>query len=172
MPDSPVLLTMTAKNITTIFALKGMLISLMACLFLISSTHSVSYAGGEKTVSVLSVKGFVKVVLSGSGNRVVPAPRMTLTAGDRIVTGENSNIEIIFDEAGHNIVRLEEHSILIVKLGWKEQVELRGGEIFVLLRGLKSWEKISSKDAKCSLRGKRNGLEDKGRGKRYHSFRF
>lgn len=99
----------------------------------------------ERTASVFFVQGEVKVQKSGKTVWDAVKPGFLLSDGDTVKTWKASAVEISFDKANKNIVRLEENSTAILRGKSLNRIELSQGRIRSLVKSLK---KESSFDIK------------------------
>ncbi|MGB2599056.1 MAG: FecR domain-containing protein [Candidatus Omnitrophota bacterium] len=119
-------------------------------------TGAASFASAsDGTVMVVSYAGDVKITPAGSARAVACKPEMILGAGDHIKTGAESYLEVAFERAKDNVVRIEEKSDVIMKLTDEERIELINGEVFAVLSKLERGEefKIKTPTAVCGARG-------------------
>jgi hypothetical protein len=93
-----------------------------------------------ETARVTSLAGDVGIVPDGMTGKIACRPDMALKAGDRIITGEESHLDIAFDRTRKNTVRIEADSDVRVRLDGEDRVELVDGEIVASLDGLKKGE--------------------------------
>jgi hypothetical protein len=82
-------------------------------------------------------------------------PDMPLSEGTRIVTGDESYVEIAFDKLRGNIVKVKENSEVVIKLEGDDRIELIDGKMFTLLRNLKRGQafQVRTPCAVCGARG-------------------
>lgn len=86
--------------------------------------------------TVFSVVGDVKIVPRGR-NVGVPAERgMSLSEEDWIRTGPNASITVSFDEENENVLRIEENSLVIMKLDGYIKVQLLSGDVYAVLENV------------------------------------
>ncbi|MDD5194450.1 MAG: FecR family protein [Candidatus Omnitrophica bacterium] len=103
-------------------------------LFLIGNIYAES-----SEVTVIYVSGSVDIC---SGDESYPCSKaiedMTVTAGDKIITAQDSSIELAFDENKKNILRVNPESEVVISLKDNEKVELTKGEVFTTIEELPS----------------------------------
>lgn len=127
---------------------------LLACVMFAACLNQTAFSA-EETVVVISYAGDVKVVPAGEVKPLACRPGMLLSEGTRIITGEESYVEIAFDKPRSNIVKVKENSEVVLKLNDSDKVELIDGKVFVLLRDLKrgSAFRVRTPCAVCGARG-------------------
>jgi len=115
---------------------------------------SVVRAEGEMA-EVAVVSGEARMLISGQEEWKDLIENMFLLVGDMVETGPDSYVELIFDEEGDNVLRLESDSTAIFILEDSEKVELTNGEIFSTINNIpegSSFE-IRTPTAVCGVRG-------------------
>lgn len=88
------------------------------------------------SVAVFSVDGEVKIVPKGSSSGIKCSQGMDLSAGDWIKTGPNSSVMLSFDNKADNVVRIEENSLVVIKLDGYFKIQLLRGEINAILENV------------------------------------
>jgi len=105
-------------------------------LFLVCFVSETGYAGEEPAeperpaVEIISVSGSVEAYSADEGKYETAEEDMFLYAGDWIRTGSDSYAELVFDEDGRNVVRVESNTYAVFRLGQREKIELISGELF------------------------------------------
>jgi len=126
----------------------------IACMLLVMCvSFSSAFAAG--VVTVISFAGDVDVRPKGATASVTCTPDMVIKEGTRIVTGDESYVEIAFNKLKNNIAKVEANSDVIIKLDGEDKIELLNGELVTVLKGLKKGEtfRVRTPDAVCGARG-------------------
>ncbi|MBN1871236.1 MAG: FecR domain-containing protein [Candidatus Omnitrophica bacterium] len=110
----------------------SILISIATCYFFNSP---LSYAE-EEVAEIVGLSGTVLICLEGEEEYAAASDDMFLKAGDAIETKDDSYAELVFEEEGENIVRMESGSRAVFTLEENEKIELLEGEIFSTLNRL------------------------------------
>ncbi len=107
--------------------------------------------GGE----IVSLSGSVEVLLAGGEEYHDAAEDMFLEAGDTVKTGDDSYVEVAFDEEGENVVRVDENTRAAFLLEERQKIELLQGEIFSTIGNLPENEtfEIRTPSAVAGIRG-------------------
>ncbi len=121
--------------------------------FLLSLTY-LTYASSD-TIVILSFAGDVKIIPSGGTDPVFCNPGMILKEGTRIITGEESYLEMAFDRSSRNIVIVKENSEVVIRLDGIDKISLIDGKMYTLLRELKKGAtfRVRTPSAICGARG-------------------
>ena len=108
----------------------------------------------DGTVSVVALSGNVKVIPAGETKEVDCQAGMILAKGDRVKTGRGAYVEITFDRRMENVVRIEESSDVVIKLG-VDTIELVNGKVFAAIKSMKKGEpfRIKTPCVVCGVRG-------------------
>ncbi len=124
------------------------------CLFFLFSTVSSVFGVGE-TVLVISYAGDVKIIPAGAAKAIPCQPGMVLREGTRIITGEESYIEIVFDRSRQNLVKIKANTEVVIKLDDAGRIDLIDGEVYTLLRDIKEGQtfRVRTPGAVCGARG-------------------
>lgn len=128
-------------------------------LFVCAAACAMSLAGAVRAegemVEVVAVSGEARMLISGQEEWKDLAEDMFLLVGDAVETGPDSYVELIFDEEGDNVLRLESDTTAVFVLEDSEKVELTNGEIFSTINNIpegSSFE-IRTPTAVCGVRG-------------------
>ncbi len=108
-----------------------------------------------ETVKVATYAGDVKLYAGGALEASEIITDMQLKSGDRVKTGGESFVEMVFDVNKNNVVRIEENTDVVIMLKGSDKLELVDGTIFTRLKGLKKGETFQVKTpcAVCGARG-------------------
>ena len=117
----------------TIFGL-----SIFFCIAMILGSTLGGQTQSEEVARVVAVKGDVKVVPKDTNVGKVCVSDMILHQGDWVKTGQNAVVSIAFDENMDNVIRVEENSIVIIKLDGYFKIQLLTGELYAMLEDVKS----------------------------------
>jgi hypothetical protein len=133
-------------------------ISMKKYLFFTLVLYTAVLLGGAafaEGVKVASFEGDVKVTAQGSDVPVACEAGMDLASGATIDAGEGAYATIAFDASGANVVRITDGSMVVLRLGGPDKIELKSGEAFISLEGLKEDEtfRIRTPYAICGARG-------------------
>jgi hypothetical protein len=90
----------------------------------------------EEPVMIISYAGDVKVLPAGTLSPVACSPGMLLSKGTRVITGEESYVEIAFNRLKSNVIKVRENSMVMIKLDGVDRFGLDSGEVFTLIRDL------------------------------------
>ena len=125
----------------------------MAIMFVFSFS-GLSHASVDSIyeVAIVNMKGDVQVDTNGDGIWIRPWVGMKLMEKALIKTGSNSNVDIVFDAEGLNLVRVRENSITTVG---KALLDLPDGSVFARFANLKPGSSFTVKTptAACAIRG-------------------
>lgn len=99
---------------------------------------SPAFADEESGVEVISVSGSVEILSQGESEYKKAEEGMFLNAGDSIKTGQDSYIELAFDENQDNVVRLNADTSAVLILKEDEKIEVLEGEVFSSISSLPS----------------------------------
>ncbi|MDD4957204.1 MAG: FecR family protein [Candidatus Omnitrophica bacterium] len=139
--------------------MKKTIISIMTVCLIVCGAMC-AWAMADKVV-VVSYAGDVKIMPAGQNAAVACSPGMFLSADYGIVTGKESYVEIAFDRAKNNTIRVGEKSDVVIKLSSSDKIELVEGELIALLRNLKKGEafRVRTPNAVCGARGTDFGMD-------------
>lgn len=106
-------------------------------------------------VTVTSFEGDVKVTAPGADALAACQAGMALAPGSIIVAGAGAYATIAFDTSGANVVRIKNGCTAVLALDGPDKIELKSGEAFVSLEGLKEGEtfRVRTPYAICGARG-------------------
>jgi hypothetical protein len=128
-------------------------LSLMAVVFIFSfASSSLASVDSIYEVAIVNMKGDVQVDTNGDGTWIRPWVGMKLMEKAIIKTGSNSNVDIVFDVEGLNLVRVRENSITTVG---KALLDLPDGSVFAKFANLQPGSSFTVKTptAACAIRG-------------------
>ena len=128
-------------------------IVLMACCILAIGA-SLSVFASDETVMVVSYAGDIKVIPFGETDAAVCKPGMILGEGTRLVTGEESYIEIAFGRAKNKIMKVRANSEVVIKLEGEDRVVLIDGQIATFLKEMKR-DEVFRVRTPCAVAGAR-----------------
>jgi len=94
----------------------------------------------DKEVLVFAVQGNVKVIPMGSNIAIECQRGMFLHPLDWIKTEANSSVTLAFDEKAENVVRVNENSLVIIKLDGYFKIQLLTGKMNAILENVESGE--------------------------------
>ncbi len=108
-----------------------------------------------EAVRVSSLAGDVKIIPAGETKEVACTPEMELKPGDRILTGDESRLEMYFDKAKQNTATVESNSNVVIRLQEEDKIELIDGELITALNDLGKGEvfRVRTPSAVCGARG-------------------
>ncbi len=89
-----------------------------------------SYAQQAEQVEVTHFSGKVEIFLDEADEYTDAQDNMVLTAGDKIKTASGASVELSFNEANTNLVRLDENTSVNISLPGDEKLEMTEGEVF------------------------------------------
>ncbi|MFA6637183.1 MAG: hypothetical protein WCV56_08825, partial [Candidatus Omnitrophota bacterium] len=98
------------------------------------SSSSLASVDAIYEVAIVNMKGDVQADTNGDGIWIRPWVGMKLMEKAIIKTGRNSNVDIVFDSEGLNLVRVRENSITTVG---KALLDLPNGSVFAKFANLK-----------------------------------
>lgn len=106
-------------------------------------------------VKVISIEGEVEVTSQQTMKPKKPKVDMLLAEGTKVVTKEDSSIELAFNADSTNVVKVSENSHVVLKLDGDEKIELIDGELYAVLKNLKKGEtfQVRTPCAVCGARG-------------------
>lgn len=127
------------------------IIAIMICLVLVSCFTSFA----EETLTVSSCAGDVKVLYPGEEKPISLKPGMTIKAGSKIITGEESFAQLSFSKEKENLIKVDAETEVVIKLDGADKVELIDGSIFTMLENIKKGQafRVRTPDAACGARG-------------------
>ncbi|MBF0493658.1 MAG: FecR domain-containing protein [Candidatus Omnitrophica bacterium] len=118
--------------------MKNSFFGILAFLFFISIAPVVS---AETTSAfVFSFKGDVKIVPVGSNIGVKCEKGMVVNPNDWIKTGPASEVTLSFDENADNVIKVQESSLIILKMDGYVKMQLLKGELYAILEDVKKDE--------------------------------
>lgn len=100
------------------------------------------YSQESDTARVFSVRGDARVIPLGSNVGVQCQEGMLINPGDWIRTGENSSVTFAFDHDADNVVRVQENSLVIMRLDGYFKVQLLKGKVNAILENVQHGEKF------------------------------
>ncbi|MBF0217488.1 MAG: FecR domain-containing protein [Candidatus Omnitrophica bacterium] len=115
----------------------GILVRVLALSVLVWFAGAV-FSHAAETAKVISVTGDVKIVPKGRNIGVDCVMDMNANAGDWVKTGPKSSVRIAFDEAGDNVIKIEENSLVILRMDGYFKIQLLSGEMYAILEDVKS----------------------------------
>ncbi|MFA6635827.1 MAG: FecR domain-containing protein [Candidatus Omnitrophota bacterium] len=121
--------------------MKGLTILSIFCL--LAAGLFVPVAGCDEkndTASIFSVSGDVKVIRMGSNIGLQCEEGMNIKPGDWIKTGEGSSATLSFDNSADNIIKVQENSLVVMKLDGYFKVQLLDGKINAILESVQQEE--------------------------------
>lgn len=109
-------------------------------------------------VAVINIKGDVKVDIRGAGEWITPWIGMKLMKGALIKTGPESNVDIVFDAEGLNVVQISENTQIAVD---KSLIKLTKGSVLANFPNLTSGSTfvVKTPTAACAIRGSGMGVD-------------
>ena len=110
-----------------------------------------------ETVIVTSYSGDVKVIKPGEAEPISCKADMMLDEGTRIMTGKESFVEIAFDRARKNSVKVAESAEVVIKLDGGSDIQLIDGDMFTTLRELKKESTFKVQAPGCILGARGTG---------------
>ena len=124
-------------------------------IFVLCLCSFIAVSHAEETIFVVSYSGDVKIMLPGSEVPAEKVPGMILGEGARVVTGEESSIEISFGRTKNSLVKIKEKSNVLMYPFDGSKVYLENGEVTVLLKDMRKDDtfSVSTPSAVCGARG-------------------
>lgn len=109
-------------------------------------------------VAVVDMKGDVQVDTDGSGKWLSPWIGMKLRKDAIIKTGENSNVDVVFDADGLNVLRIKANTETTIK---NASVELANGSVMAAFANIAkgSTFQVKTPTACCGIRGSGMGVD-------------
>ncbi|MFH1836551.1 MAG: FecR family protein [Candidatus Omnitrophota bacterium] len=126
-----------------------------ACIFY-AVVMMIGIAQAEETVMVVSYAGDVETIFPGQVEPSEHVPGTLLAYGTRIITGEESHIEITFGRSKGNIIKVKADSEVIIMPSYGDgKADIKNGEMTVLLKEIEKGDTfmITSPAAVCWARG-------------------
>ena len=105
-------------------------------ILIILSTFICASSYAEEDVFIYSVNGNVKIIASGSNVGITCQKGMKLNPLDWVKTGPNSSAVIAFDANADNILKVEESSLVIIKMDGYFKAQLLKGQVYALLENV------------------------------------
>ncbi|GEM_PF-1665368 len=99
---------------------------------------TLAHAQQAEQVEVTHCSGQVEVLLEGADDYTDAQDNMILSAGDKIKTSSGASVELSFNEANTNLVRLDENTSVNISLSGDEKIEMTEGEVFSSISQLPS----------------------------------
>jgi hypothetical protein len=87
---------------------------------------------------ILYFEGEVKICFADEVKCAPAQEGLYLTGGDKVEVGADSYIELAFDEAEENIVRIDSDTFVMIVLKEDEKIELLEGKVFAVIDNLPS----------------------------------
>jgi FecR protein len=112
-------------------------------------------SGEELYSEVLYASGYVQVCMADEVKCVQVEEGLRLQSGDKLQVGDDSYVELSFDEAEENVVRVDSNSHVMLILKEDEKLELLKGRVFAAIDNLPSGLKfeIRTPTAVAGVRG-------------------
>ncbi len=132
--------------------MKRSVVLIACCIFVIGA--SLNAFTSDKTVMVISYAGDIKVIPFGETESALCKPGMLLGEGTRLVTGEESYIEIVFGRAKNKIMKVKANSEVVIKLEGEDKVVLIDGKIATFLKEMKR-DEVFRVRTPCAVAGAR-----------------
>lgn len=132
----------------------------MSVLFLVFSAAGAVYASVDNIyeVSVISTKGDVKADLKGDGNWMACFDGLKLMKGAKLKTGADSEVQIVFDAQGLNILKLNPNTEITID---NSLVKMPQGSVLANFGNLKPGSSfmVKTPTAACGIRGSGMGVD-------------
>lgn len=108
-----------------------------------------------ESVIVVSYAGDVKVFPGGGTDSEKCKAGMFLPEGTRVITGDESYVQVTYDRAKTQLVKVKENSEVVIKIDGDDKVHLIEGKVYTLLKGLKKGKtfRVRTPAAVCGARG-------------------
>ena len=109
------------------------------CFFVFIPEGSI-YSAEQETAEVFSVVGDVRIIPLGSNVGIRCETGMRVNAGDWIRTGVNSSATLSFDGDVDNAIRVQENSLVIMRLDGYFKIQLLQGKVNAILENVQRGE--------------------------------
>ena len=127
----------------------------------VTSASAIDY-----TAVVVSYAGDVQIFSGKTNEKIDCFVGIELVDETKIVTGEESYIEVVFDKRKNRMIKVTANSEVVIKFTGSDRVELVDGEVFAMLKNMEKGEvfRVKTPTAVCGARGtgwrtKTNGKE-------------
>ena len=132
--------------------------ALFFALILCFSASVYASVDGTYEVAVINTKGNVQVDPQAEGSWISPWIGMKLKKESVIKTGQDSFIEVVFDEDGLNVLKIKENTLITIQ---KARVDLNNGSVLAAFANFKRGSTFSVKTptAVCGIRGSGMGVD-------------
>ena len=128
------------------------------CVFLLSLAvvfSATSASAIEYTAIVTAYAGDVQVFSGGTNQKVDCFVGVELKDETKIITGDESYLEVVFDKRNNRMVKITANSEVVIKFTGEDRVDLVDGEVFAMLKNMEKGEvfRVKTPTAVCGARG-------------------